>query len=101
MQTIELPGEKWGEHTLRFTVLPDRPIDEIRFLLPSGELRLDDVLLYTLGGCSFQLFEVLGDRLIAAIGPRGERTQNGGGGGLADEGDVAVGEDDVRSVAVE
>lgn len=49
-QTIELPGEKWGEHTLRFSVLPDTPIDEIRFRLPSGELLLDDVLLYTPGG---------------------------------------------------
>lgn len=49
-QTIELPGEKWGEHTLKFTVLPDTPIDEIRFLLPSGELLIDDVLLYAPGG---------------------------------------------------
>jgi len=49
-QTFELPGEKWAEHTLRFTVLPDDPIDEIRFLFPSGELLVDDVLLYTPGG---------------------------------------------------
>lgn len=48
-QAVELAGEKWGERTLRFTVLPDEPIDEIRFLLPSGELLLDDVLLYTPG----------------------------------------------------
>ena len=47
--SIELPGEKWGELTLRFTVLPETPIDEIRFLLPSGVLLLDDVLLYTPG----------------------------------------------------
>ncbi|HXD86328.1 MAG TPA: nucleoside hydrolase [Urbifossiella sp.] len=49
-QTIELPGGAWGEQTLRFTALPDTPIDEIRFLLPSGELLVDDVLLYTPGG---------------------------------------------------
>lgn len=48
-QSVELPGEKWEERTLRFTVLPDEPIDEIRFLLPSGELFVDDVLLYTPG----------------------------------------------------
>jgi purine nucleosidase len=49
-QTFELPGEKWGEHTLAFTAIPDTPIDEIRFLLSSGELVIDDVLLYTPGG---------------------------------------------------
>ena len=48
-QRFELPGEKWGEHTLRFKVLPDTPIDEIRFSLSAGELLLDDVLLITPG----------------------------------------------------
>jgi len=49
-QSTALPGNDWGEQTLRFTVLPNTPIDEIRFLLPSGELQIDDVLLYTPGG---------------------------------------------------
>jgi inosine-uridine nucleoside N-ribohydrolase len=49
-QSTALPGNEWGEQTLRFTVLPETPIDEIRFLLPSGELLIDDVLLYTPGG---------------------------------------------------
>lgn len=46
-QSAELPGGAWGDHTFRFTALPGEPIDEIRFLLPSGELLVDDVLLYT------------------------------------------------------
>jgi hypothetical protein len=50
-QTVELSGGKWMEQTIRFTVLPDTPIDEIRFRLSSGaELLIDDVLLYTPGG---------------------------------------------------
>jgi inosine-uridine nucleoside N-ribohydrolase len=48
-ETIELPAGEWVERTLRFTILPDTPIDELRFQLPLGELLLDDVLLYTPG----------------------------------------------------
>jgi hypothetical protein len=48
-QTIKLAGGKWGEETIQFQVLPDTPIDEIRFNLESGVLMIDDVLLYTPG----------------------------------------------------
>jgi purine nucleosidase len=46
-QKVELPGGAWGDHTVRFTSLPGEPIDEIRLRIPSGELLVDDVLLYT------------------------------------------------------
>ncbi|MDB5313300.1 MAG: hypothetical protein JWO38_7502 [Gemmataceae bacterium] len=48
--TVKLPGGEWGETTVPFAPPPGAILDEIRFLLPSGELRLDDVLLYTPGG---------------------------------------------------
>lgn len=48
--TVKLPGGDWGEATLPFTIPVGTGVDEIRFLLPSGELLLDDVLLYTPGG---------------------------------------------------
>lgn len=43
------PGE-WDHTTLAFpTIGPERTADEIRFLLPRGELLIDDVLLYEPG----------------------------------------------------
>jgi hypothetical protein len=48
--TLRLPGGQWGEATVAFAPPAGAGVDEIRFLLPSGELLLDDVLLYTPGG---------------------------------------------------
>jgi hypothetical protein len=49
-RTVKLPGGSWGEATVSFGVFPGTPVDEVRFLLPAGELLVDDVLLYTPGG---------------------------------------------------
>jgi len=47
--TAELAGGKWTEVTVEFATTPGTPVDEVRFKLESGELLLDDVLLYTPG----------------------------------------------------
>jgi inosine-uridine nucleoside N-ribohydrolase len=47
---VKLPGGEWGEVTVPFATTTGAAVDEVRFLLPSGELLLDDVLLYTPGG---------------------------------------------------
>jgi inosine-uridine nucleoside N-ribohydrolase len=47
--TVKLPKGNWGEATVPFAPPADALVDEIRFRLPSGELLLDDVLLYTPG----------------------------------------------------
>jgi inosine-uridine nucleoside N-ribohydrolase len=49
-RAVKLPGGEWGEATVPFATPAGAGVDEIRFMLPSGELLLDDVLLYTPGG---------------------------------------------------
>lgn len=49
VQTVELPKGDWNETTVPFNPPPGSSLDEIRFRLASGELLLDDVLLYTPG----------------------------------------------------
>jgi inosine-uridine nucleoside N-ribohydrolase len=47
--TAKLPKGDWAEAVVPFSPPDGAPVDEIRFRLPSGELLLDDVLLYTPG----------------------------------------------------
>lgn len=47
--TIKLPRGEWAAATISFAAPADAAVDEIRFRAPSGELLLDDVLLYTPG----------------------------------------------------
>jgi inosine-uridine nucleoside N-ribohydrolase len=47
--TVKLPKAEWAEITVPFGPPAGTTVDEIRVRLPSGELLLDDVLLYTPG----------------------------------------------------
>ena len=46
-RTASLTGGDWSETRVAFTPPQGSSVDEIRFLLPAGELLVDDVLLYT------------------------------------------------------